>query len=307
MNLESTRNTSGDSVETRVADLMRSFTIEVTPTGARKVLDFREHLPEGTWVYVTALSGSDFRDTLEACKKLADQGMTPIPHFTARSMADAKTLDDHLNRVTTEAGVTRVLAIAGADSEPAGPFADTLSMLQTGLFEKHGIRSIGLAGHPEDPPVRDRSVIREHADRKIEFANKTGIEIYFVTQFVFEAQPVFDYVDRIRSLGNREPLVVGLPGLATLQSLIKHAVACGVGPSMQFLTKRARDMRKLMSVQAPDKLVIDLANYVATHPESLISGVHIFPLGGFEKSAAWATAVAAGKIELSRDGFRVLG
>jgi methylenetetrahydrofolate reductase (NADPH) len=305
VNPDNTRSISDDLMKTRVADFMRSYTIEVTPVGARRVHDFREHLPAGTWVYVTALSGSDFHDTLEACKKLAHQGMTPIPHFTARSMADAKTLDDHLNQVTTEAGVTRVLAIAGADSKPAGPFVDTLSMLETGLFEKHGIRSIGLAGHPEDPPVHDRSIIREHADRKIEFASKTGIEIYFVTQFVFEANPVFDYVERIRSLGNRRPLVIGLPGLATLQSLIKHATACGVGPSMQFLTRRARDLRKLLSVQAPDKLVVDLANYVATHPESLISGVHIFPLGGFEKSAAWANAVVAGEFELNESGFTV--
>jgi methylenetetrahydrofolate reductase (NADPH) len=262
-------------------------------------------LPAGTWVYVTALSGSDFADTLEACKKLAGQGMTPIPHFTARSMVDAKTLDDHLQQATADAGVTRVLAIAGADSKPAGPYADTLSMLETGLFEKHGIESIGLAGHPEDPPVKDRSIIREHADRKIDFAIKTGIDIYFVTQFVFEARPVFDYVKRIRSLGNHRPLVVGLPGLATLQSLIKHATACGVGPSMQFLTRRARDLRKLLSVQAPDKLVLDLANYVAEHPESNISGAHIFPLGGFEKSAAWANAVVAGEFELRDGGFRV--
>lgn len=295
----------GHSLKARVSNFLRSYTIEVTPAGARRIHDFREHLPAGTWVYVTALSGSDFGDTLEACIKLADHGMTPIPHFTARSMADAKTLDDHLNRVTTEAGVTRVLAIAGADSTPAGPFADTLSMLETGLFEKHGIRSIGLAGHPEDAPVDDRSIIREHADRKIDFAGKTGIEIYFVTQFVFEAKPVFDYVERIRSLGNRQPLVIGLPGLASLQSLIKHATACGVGPSMQFLTRRARDLRKLLSVQAPDKLVVDLANYVADHPESQISGVHLFPLGGFEKSAAWANAVAAGQFEIKESGFTV--
>jgi len=306
LNPDNSRNPSADPVKSRVSDFMRSFTIEVTPAGARRVHDFREHLAEGTWVYVTALSGGNFGDTVEACKKLAAQGMTPIPHITARSVANAQTLDSHLKQVTTEAGVTRVLAIAGADSKPAGPFADTLSMLQTGLFEKHGIRSIGLAGHPEDPPVNDRSVIREHADRKIEFAGKTGIEIYFVTQFVFEARPVFDYVERIRSLGNTRPLVIGLPGLATLQSLIKHATACGVGPSMQFLTRRARDLRKLLTVQAPDKLVVDLANYVAAHPESKISGVHIFPLGGFEKSAAWANAVVAGEFELKREGFDLL-
>jgi methylenetetrahydrofolate reductase (NADPH) len=305
MNSADTGRPAAADTKQRVIDFMRSFTMEVTPAAAKRIHDFREHIAEGTWVYVTALSGSDFNETVDACKKLAQQGMTPIPHFTARGMVDAKTLDEHLKQVTAEACVTRVLAIAGADSKPAGPFADTLSMLETGLFEKHGIRSIGLAGHPEDPPVHDRSVIREHADRKIEFASKTGIEIYFVTQFVFEAKPVFDYVERIRSLGNRQPLVIGLPGLATLQSLIKHATACGVGPSMQFLVKRARDLRKLLTIQAPDQLVVDLANYSAAHPESDISGVHIFPLGGFEKSAAWANAVVAGEFEMSPEGFRL--
>ena len=305
MNSADTHPAAAADTKQRVMNFMQSFTLEVTPAGARRIHDFREHIATGTWVYVTALSGSDFNETVETCKKLADQGMTPVPHFTARSMASVRALDDHLQRVTSEAGVTRVLAIAGADSKPAGPFADTLSMLETGLFGKHGIRSIGLAAHPEDPPVDDRSVIREHADRKIEFAGKTGIEIYFVTQFVFEARPVFDFVERIRSLGNDRPLVIGLPGLATLQSLIKHATACGVGPSMQFLTRRARDLRKLLSVQAPDRLVIDLANYVAEHPKSQISGVHIFPLGGFEKSAAWANAVLAGEFEMGDGGFRI--
>jgi methylenetetrahydrofolate reductase (NADPH) len=305
LNQGSEHSLSNHSAKSRISEFMRSYTIEVTPKGAQAVQDFRDHLAPGTWVYVTALSGSNFDDTLQACRKLADQGMTPIPHFTARSMIDAKTLDGHLRQVTLEAGVTRVLAIAGADSQPAGPFADTLSMLETGLFEKHGIRSIGLAAHPEDPPVRDRSIIREHADRKIEFAGKTGIEIYFVTQFVFEAKPVFDFVERIRSLGNTQPLVIGLPGLATLQSLIKHATACGVGPSMQFLTRRARDLRKLLTVQAPDQLVLDLANFAGTHPGANIRGVHIFPLGGFEKSAAWANAVVAGEFEIKSDGFDV--
>jgi len=94
--------------------------------------------------------------------------------------------------------------------------------------------------------------------------------------------------------------------LATLQSLIKHGTACDVGPSMQFLTRRTRDLRKLLSVQAPDKLVADLASYVAKHPGSRITGVNIFPLGGFEKSAAWANAMVAGQIKVRTDGFDVL-
>lgn len=289
------------NAKANVPRFMRRFSIETTPGSARRIADFRNHLPEGTWVYVTSLPGSDFHGTVDTCKKLCDEGMVPVPHFTARGIANARTLDERLNLVTSEAGVTRVLAIGGADREAAGQFADTLSMLETGLFEKYKIRSIGLAGHPEDMPGLERARIREHEFRKLDFARTTSIEMYIVTQFVFEAKPVIDFVERIRSAGNGLPLVVGLPGLATIQSLIRYAKACGIGPSMHFMAKRAKDLRKLLSVQAPDKLVLDLANYCAISTNCGISGAHIYPLGGFEKSATWANAVAAGEVELNQE------
>ena len=288
-----------------VSRFVQAFTIETTPGGARRVADFRHHLAEGTWVYITSLPGSEFRDTVDTCRKLAGEGMVPVPHFTARSIANAGELDRRLDLVTSEAGVSRILAIAGADREASGPFADTLSMLETGLFNKYHIRSIGLAGHPEAAPGPERARIREHAIRKLDFARKTGFEMYLVTQFVFDAQPVIDFVERIRADGNDLPLVVGLPGLATIQTLMRHAKACGIGPSMQFIAKRAKDFRKLLSVQAPDKLVFDLANYRAAHPDCGIQGIHLYPLGGFEKSAAWASAVAGGEIEPHEGGFAV--
>jgi len=290
----------------QISEFLRPFTIEVTPGGARRIDDFRNHLAEGTWVYVTSLPGSDFSDVVETCKKLANEGMAPVPHFTARGIAHAQELDERLDRVTSTAGVTRVLAIAGGDGETVGAFPDTITMLETGLFEKYQIRSIGVAGHPEGIPGLTREVIREHNDRKIEYARNTRIDMYIVTQFIFEAPPVFDFAERVRAAGNPLPIVVGLPGLATIQSLLRHAKACGVGASMQFLVRRARDLRKLMSVQTPDKLVLEIARYATDHPGSGIAGAHIFPLGGFEKSAAWANAVVAGQIELKAGGFDVV-
>ena len=76
-----------------------------------------------------------------------------------------------------------------------------------------------------------------------------------VTQFVFEARPIIDWIERVRNEGNRLPLVVGVPGPASLKSLIGHATNCGVGPSIKFLTKQARNVHKLLMLQTPDKLV----------------------------------------------------
>ena len=288
-----------------LASFAQSFSIEVTPGGAARIADFRDHLPERTRVYVTSLSGSDFGETLDTCRKLHDQGMAPIPHITARGLPSVEVLDQRLGELASRAGVTGALAIAGGDHDAAGPFADTISMLETGLFQKHGIRSIGFAGHPEGLPGIERAQMKEHAHRKIDFARAAGIDMYIVTQFVFVAQPLFDFIGRIRAAGNDLPVIVGLPGLATIQSLIRHAQACGVGPSMQFLLNRAKDLRKLMTVQAPDRLLLDIANYRLENPDCGITGIHLFPLGGFDRTARWANAVAAGDIELSRDGFTV--
>jgi len=284
---------------------MEDFTIEVTPRGAKKIDDFRAYLRDGTWVYVTSLPGTDFEETIDTCKRLAEEGMQPVPHFTARSLANKEMLENYLARVTSEAGVKRVLAIGGADKKPVGDFPDSISMLATGLFDKYGIESIGIAGHPEGSPDIERPLLREHGYKKIDYAELTDVQMYLVTQFVFEATPIIDWVERIRREGNNLPVIVGIPGLASLKSLIGHAKACGIGASMTVLTKQAKNVHKLLSLQEPDKLVRDLAAYANEHPENRIQGVHMFPLGGLVPSAKWSYSVVGGQLKLTPEGFNI--
>ncbi|HPQ96067.1 MAG: methylenetetrahydrofolate reductase [Thiothrix sp.] len=288
-----------------IIGLMNPFSIEITPRGAAKIPDFREHLKPGTRVYVTALPGSDFNETLSTCKRLSDEGMQPVPHFTARSIPDQQTLRDYLDRATSEAGVTAVLALGGADREAAGEFEDSAALLETGLFDRFGIKSIGIAGHPEGSPDIERLFLREYGQRKIRYAELTGADMYMITQFVFEAQPIIDWIERVREEGNQLPLVVGIPGPASLKSLIGHAANCGVGPSITFLTKQAKQVHKLLLLQTPDKLVRDLAQYASTQPQANISGIHLFTLGAFPVTAQWAADVAAGRFELTENGISV--
>lgn len=281
------------SAPTDLQRLMARFSIETTPRGAQKVADFREHLPAGTLVYVTALPGSDFQETLATCRRLRAEGMEPVPHLTARSIANEAALRERLDRITSEAGVQRVLLLGGADREPAGEFEDSATLLETGWFDRFGIRSIGIAGHPEGSPDIERLLLREYGFRKIRYAQASGIELYLVTQFVFEAAPLVAWVRRIRDDGNTLPVVVGLPGPATLKSLIGHATNCGVGASMKFLTKQARNVTKLLSLQAPDALVADIAAQVRQEPALGIAGIHLFTLGAFAPTASWARSQAA--------------
>jgi methylenetetrahydrofolate reductase (NADPH) len=285
-----------------IIDFLDGFTAETTPGAAAKIADYRAHLRPGTTVYITFLPGSDFDDTLATAARLKKKGFNPVPHIAARSVPSRAFLDAKLGRLTQEVGVDQVLAIGGAVDRPVGEFSDTMQLLDTGLFDRYAITRIGVAGHPEGSPDISDAAIAEALSWKNAFARRTDAELYLVTQFCFDANPIIAWDRKLRAQGNRLPIHVGLPGLASLKALIAHAKACGVGPSMRFLTRQARNVARLMSVSAPDRQVAELAAYAASDPECGIVGVHMYPLGGLSRSARWSYAVMDGNFALHADG-----
>lgn len=288
-----------------IGQLMQHFSIETTPNSAQKVDDFSKHLPAGTCVYVTSLPDTDFSTTLNTCIRLKNEGMNPVPHFTARSIQDANDLETRIRRTTEEAGVNRVLVLAGADKVPRGEFSDSISLLETGLFDRYGIKSIGIAGHPEGSPDIDHPLLRQHGELKIDYAEVTDSSMYLVTQFVFEADPVIRWIERIRREGNQLPVHVGIPGIATLKTLIGHAKACGIGASMKVLTRQAKNIHKLLLPQSPDRLVRELAQQMVEKPDLNIAALHMFPLGGFVKTSDWCQHILDQKFKFTEHGFEV--
>ncbi|MGB1010613.1 MAG: methylenetetrahydrofolate reductase [Thiolinea sp.] len=287
-----------------IIDFMTGFTTETTPGSAAKIPDYRDHLRPGTTVYITFLPGSDFNDTIAVTKRLQSEGFDPVPHFAARSIPNVRFFEDNLKRVTEECGVSRVLAIAGAVKHPVGDFTDSMQLLDTGLFDKYGIKTIGLAAHPEGSPDMSDEAIADALAWKNSFAERTDADCHLVTQFCFEAEPIIAWDKKLNQEGNRLPIDIGIPGVASLKSLLGHAKACGVGASMQVLTKQAKHIHKLLLVQTPDKQVRDLAEYKAADPDCGIRGLHMYPLGGLKRSAQWSYAVTDGHIETgAKKGF----
>ena len=297
----------GIDAKSAVTRLVEGYSIECTPAAAKKTESFRGLVPPGTSAYITFLPGTDYKDTVALAKRLREDGLEPVPHVSARSLPNILALEDYLQRAAGEAGVTHVLAIAGAPAKPVGDYSDTLQILGTGLFDKYGIRTIGVAGHPESCPDCTDRVLHDALKWKHAYAQRTGANVHVVTQFCFEAAPLTAYDALLRREGIDLPIHVGLPGLANIKTLMQFALTCGVGNSITFLKRQTRNVPKLLKPLAPDKLVADLARYVAATPETLIEKVHLFPLGGFLKSANWANAVAGGRFELDAQsaGFTV--
>jgi len=285
-----------------ILKFLENTSVEVTPGGAEKIEDFRDLLRPGTTVFVTFLPGSDIRDTVATVQRLHAEGMKPVPHFAARSIPNKAFFEENLKIFQDECGVEEALLIGGGVDNPVGDFSSSMEILKLDLFQKYGITKLGVAGHPEgSPDIPSEEVTKALLEKNV-YAKENGIDMYITTQFCFEAEPIIAWDKKIRAEGNELPIHIGIPGLATIKTLMGHAKACGIGPSMRVLTRQAANIAKLMTTRMPDKITRDLANYQANDPECGITLCHLYPLGGMKKSAAWLYAVMDGDFELNDKG-----
>jgi methylenetetrahydrofolate reductase (NADPH) len=272
-------------VNAQMAALLEGASIEVMPRTAAKVESFGDLLPQGTRVYIAHIEGTPFDEMLTTARRLRDEGFVPMPHFPARIIRDAAQLRDWVARYTGEAGVNQALILGGGVKQPVGDFHCAMQLIETGAFD--GFARLHVAGHPEGnrdiDPAGGEAEVMAALRLKQDFANRSDADMPIATQFAFEAGPIRDWAARLSANGITMPIHLGVAGPAKLQTLVKFAIACGVGPSLKVLQKRARDVTKLLLPFEPTELLADLA---ANRPDN-IESVHFFPLGGITASANW--------------------
>ena len=279
-------------VTPEVEAFLKDYSIEVMPRTAEKIENFRDLLPEGTRVYIAHIEGTPIEDMVATAKRLAADGYPVMPHFPARIIKDAKTLENWIAMYQGEAGVEQALLLAGGVAKPNGDFDSSMQLMETGLFDKAGFKRLHVAGHPEgnkdiDPDGSMKNVA-EALQWKQDFSKRTNAEMAIATQFAFEAGPIIEWADSLKASGIDLPIHIGIAGPAKLQTLIKFAIACGVGPSLKVLQKRAKDVSKLLLPFEPTDVIGDLAAHKASNPDFNITNVHFFPLGGIKTNANWA-------------------
>lgn len=284
------RDTKPSGDEAEVEAFLTGYSIEVMPRTAEKVEDFRAILPKGTRVYIAHIEGTPIQEMVDTAKRLAGEGFDVMPHFPARIIKDRATLTDWVAQYK-DVGVRQALLLAGGVAAPHGDYATSMQLLESGAFD--GFDRLNVAGHPEgnkdiDPDGSDKMVM-EAARWKSAFAERTDAKMAMATQFCFEAAPVIAWVDRLAAEGITLPVHIGVAGPAKLQTLIKFAIACGVGASLRVLQKRAMDVTKLLLPYEPTEVIAELAAHKAKHPAFGIEQVHFFPLGGIKTNAAWVT------------------
>ncbi|MBW4708232.1 methylenetetrahydrofolate reductase [Roseobacter sp. YSTF-M11] len=281
-----------DASNPQVEAFLQDYSIEVMPRTAEKVENFRDLLPEGTRVYIAHIEGTPIEDMVATAKRLHDDGFPVMPHFPARIIRDKATLADWIARYQGEADVKQALLLAGGVATPHGEFDSSMQLMETGLFDDAGFERLHVAGHPEGNRDIDADGSMTNVTAalhwKNDFQSRTDAQMALATQFAFDAKPIIRWADDLAAQGITLPVHIGIAGPAKLQTLIKFAIACGVGPSLKVLQKRAMDVTKLLLPYEPTDVVTELAAHKAANPDFNISHVHFFPLGGIKTNATWA-------------------
>lgn len=269
----------------RADAFINAFSLEVSAKAMPALRAEADRIPRGTVISIPYLASEDDDARLAAARTVRALGFEPMPHLSARRIGSAAALARFLERAVGEAGVARCLLIAGDLATPAGPFADSASIIQTGLLEHSGIKVVGIGGHPEGHPVMSSDERWQALERKCQDIEARGMAPLVVTQFAFDADTVLAWLDGLRARGISVPVLVGVPGPASITRLLRYAAMCGVGASASMLARYGISIGRLIGTAGPEVFVDRLVRGL-TSAHGQVSP-HFFPFGGIAPSLEW--------------------
>lgn len=273
-----------------VIELLRGFSVELNPSDAKTLQAAAERLNPGTEVSLAWIPASNPMDMIAPAAALKLAGHFPMPHIGARHLESASQLERLANRLS-DAGVDRILVIGGDRATPAGPYDSSLAVMQTGAFQRVGITRMAVGGFPEGNPHIPEKVLNEALEAKVSLTRKEGLQLSIITQFCFRAEPVIAWVRRVRARGIDVPIRVGLAGPASLLTLLRYALRCGIGNSLHVL-KENPSFARTLTERGPEPIIRELAASIADGDarKLRISGLHFYVFGGFKKTMDWIDA-----------------
>jgi methylenetetrahydrofolate reductase (NADPH) len=210
--------------------------------------------------------------------------MIPVPHIVARDIPGLQALENTLARFAGDAGVDRVLLLAGDRGIPAGEIYSSLQVIESGFLNKYGMRNVWISAYPEGHPRITPSQVSAARVEKTVAAAQRGMSVSFLTQFCFDSAPIINLVREIRSSGMSGAVRIGLAGPAKRALLLKYARMCGIGASAD----RLHSSGGLNESVSPEGVLKQVLAALLAEPRHNIAGVHFFNFESLAATVQWA-------------------
>jgi len=171
-------------------------------------------------------------------------GLESMFHFTCIGASREQIIQDL--DMARDLGLENVLALRG-DRPEKPPSAETTSTFQNAYQLVQLIRElydlgIGVAGHPEghsESPDRERDL--QHLKEKVDAGGE-----FVITQFFFDNDYFYDFVERAQRLGIDVPIIPGILPIINLAQVSRFTALCGA----TIPTSLARDLERLAENEA---------------------------------------------------------
>ncbi|MCZ9348074.1 methylenetetrahydrofolate reductase [Streptomyces sp. TRM76130] len=266
--------------------LLEDFSLEMTGKDGPGLEEAADLIPEGTRINVTFLGNENLGMRLDAARAVKRLGFTPVPHISARRLTSRADFEQFLAGLRTDGTGADVFAVGGDPARAAGPYEDSLSLIESGLLPEYGVRHVGVSGYPEGHPAIHRDVLWSALRDKSAALAAQGLHGSVITQFGFDVAPVLSWIEEVRGHGITLPVRVGVPGPAGVRRLMSYATRFGVATSASIAKKYGLSITNLMGTAGPDAFLHALSEGYdpARHGEVKI---HFYTFGGLKATSAW--------------------
>ncbi|HEX5126290.1 MAG TPA: methylenetetrahydrofolate reductase [NAD(P)H] [Rhodocyclaceae bacterium] len=208
-----------------------TFSIEFfppsTPEGVEKLRGVRQQLailkPE--FFSVTYGAGGSTRDrTLAIVREIQSDGLEAAPHLSCIG-ATKETVRRHLEEFR-DMGIKRIVALRGdlpSGTADIGEFRYANELVHFIRKESHDHFLIEVAAYPETHPQA-----RNADDDMAAFVRKVAAGASSaITQYFYNADAYFYFVDQVRAQGIDIPIVPGIMPIASFTKLARFSESCG--------------------------------------------------------------------------------
>ena len=210
-----------------ISSLSLEFFPPKTPEGAEKLRAVRQKLyplaPE--YCSVTFGAGGSTQDgTLETVRDVLAEGHAGVPHLSCIGQTK-DSIRDRLARYR-EAGVKRIVALRGdlpSGYGLGGEFRYASDLISFIRAETGDHFQLAVAAYPEvHPQAKSPQADLDAFKAKVEAGADVGI-----TQYFFNADAYFRYVDELRKHGVDTPIVPGIMPITNSTQLLRFSDNCG--------------------------------------------------------------------------------
>lgn len=262
-----------------------SYSVESVAGNLRQMERLGE-VAAGMSVNIAFLSKETAEQRLEAIATLSGHGLRPVPILSARRLVSARILESFLVRANGLADIKHVFLVGGDPASPLGPFTDSMELMDSPMLARFKPEMVGIAGYPDGHPKIGDDVLWDCLQRKVAYLEGKGIDVEITTQLTLDAGAVVSWIERVRRMGIRSLIRVGVPGPATVAGLLKFASQCHVAASLGFLQKHGWKVPSLLGHVGPERFLYGLQQGLERLDLGRVS-LHIFPLGDLSEAVRW--------------------